>query len=195
MRASAAIVVVGLAVLTAVTAPPASSAVGRSVPCSDVIGQTKFPYLGNSRREDRYRQVLGVLAVPPAYMPRVIPTRQQPWAYWHKQGLVVRATREVVTVTVPKFWRKRAAITWGNRGVPVGSLRIEGCGGSADVGHAYAGGFFLRSPSACVPLIFTVGTRSATVRFGVGRECPLSGPGLSSRRRVRPGPPGLPRER
>ena len=36
---------------------------------------------------------------------------------------------------------------------------------------AYAGGFFLRSPSVCVPLIFRVGARSATVRFGIGRRC------------------------
>ena len=38
-------------------------------------------------------------------------------------------------------------------------------------GYAYSGGFFLRSRAACVPLVFRVGSRSAVVRFGVGRRC------------------------
>jgi hypothetical protein len=38
-------------------------------------------------------------------------------------------------------------------------------------GFAYSGGFFLRSPGACLPLTFRVGQRSATVRFGLGRRC------------------------
>ena len=115
--------------------------------------------------------MLGVVAVPPAFMRQVVPTRQKPWAYWHKQGLVIRATGEAVTVAMPKIWRMRAAIIWGNSGGPVSSLRIEACGTSADVGHTYAGGFFLRSPSACIPLIFSVGHRTVTVRFGLGQRC------------------------
>jgi len=171
MRFLAAMSIVGLAAQTAVIAPSASSADGRIVPCSDAIGIRKFPYLGSNRPEDRYRQVLGVVAVPPAFMRQVVPTRQKPWTYWHKQGLVVRATGQAVTVTVPKIWRTRAAITWGNSGGPVSSLRIAGCRASRDVGHAYAGGFLLRSPSACIPLIFSIGKRSATARFGVGQRC------------------------
>jgi hypothetical protein len=115
--------------------------------------------------------LLGVVAVPPAFMRQVVPTRQMPWAYWHKQGLLVSASGEAVTVTVPKIWRTRAAITWGNGIRPVSSLRIEGRHTSAGIGYAYAGGFLLRSPSACVPLIFSVGSRSATVRFGLGMRC------------------------
>jgi hypothetical protein len=171
MRFLAAMSAVALAVLMGVTAPSASTADTRIVPCGDAIGSTLFPYFGNSRPQDRYRQVLGFVAVPPAFMRQVVPTHQEPWTYWHKQGLIVRASGEAVTVTVPKTWRKRAAITWGNSGGPVSSLRIEGCGASTDVGHAYAGGFLLRSPSACIPLIFSVGKRSTTVRFGVGQRC------------------------
>jgi hypothetical protein len=170
MRFSA-VFLVGFTLLAGVTVSSAASAEGRTVSCSDIIDYTKFPYFGDSRPEYRYRQVLGVVAVPPAFMQQVVPTRQKPWAYWHKQGLVIRAGGEVVTVTVPKIWRGRAAIIWGNRGSAFSSLRFEGCGGSADVGHAYAGGFLLRSPSACIPLIFRVGKRSATVRFGVGQRC------------------------
>jgi len=175
MRFSAVFLVVGFALLAGVTVSSAAPVVGRTVSCSDIIDYTKFPYFGNSRPEYRYRQVLGVVAVPPAFMQQVVPTRQEswakPWAYWHKQGLVIRAGGEAVTVTVPKIWRRRAAIMWGNSGGAVSSLRFEGCGGSANVGHAYAGGFLLRSPSACIPLIFSVGKRSATVRFGVGQRC------------------------
>jgi hypothetical protein len=39
------------------------------------------------------------------------------------------------------------------------------------LGNAYAGGFYLRAPSACLPLIFTVDGRSTSVRFGIGKRC------------------------
>ena len=171
MRPSAGLIVAALALLAGVTALSASSADRRTVPCGQSIASTRFPYFGSSRPENRYRQVLGVVAVPPAFMRQVVPIRQMPWAYWRKQGLVVSASGKAVTVTVPKTWRRQAAITWGNGIRPVSSLRIEGCHTSAGVGYAYAGGFLLRSPSACVPLIFSVGSRSATVRFGVGQRC------------------------
>ena len=194
MRLLAAMIAVGLVALTGVTAPSASSADGRTVPCGDIIGSTKFPYFGNSRAEDRYRRVLGVVAVPPAYMRQVVPTRETPWAYWRKQGLVIRATEESVTVTVPKIWRKRAAITWGNSGGPVSSLRIEGCGASsADVGNAYAGGFLLRSPSACfgsravgaATNAVVAPPRCAALRFRNGESLPRSSRPLQRSRVLR----------
>jgi hypothetical protein len=171
MRLSACLIVAALALLARVTAPSASAAERPIVPCGQSIASTRFPYFGSSRPENRYRQVLGVVSVPPAFMRQVVPTRQMPWPYWRKQGLVVSAGGRAVTVTVPKIWRRRAAITWGNGIRPVSSLRIEGCHPSAGIGYAYAGGFLLRSPSACVPLIFSVGSRTATVRFGVGQRC------------------------
>src|SRR5215210_6273967 len=114
MRLSAATLIVGFIVLTGVTARSASSADGRAVPCRDIIDFTTFPYFGNSRPEHRYRQVLGVVAVPPAYMQQVVRSGRNDWPYWRKQGLIIRATGQAVAVTVPKSWRKRAAITWGN---------------------------------------------------------------------------------
>jgi hypothetical protein len=171
MRFLAAFLLASVAVLMGMTASSALSAAGRTVPCSDIIDFTKFPYVGDRRPEYRYRQLLGLISVPPAFMRQVVPTGQKPWAYWHKQGLVIGATGITVTVTVPRSWRKRAAMTWGNGVRPVSSLTFEVCGGSPKIGHAYAGGFLLRSPSACVPLIFTVGRRTATVRFGVGQRC------------------------
>ena len=57
------------------------------IPCGESIASTRFPYFGSSRPEDRCRQVLGIVAVPPAFMRQVVPTRLTPWAYWRKQGL------------------------------------------------------------------------------------------------------------
>lgn len=175
MPVAVLIVAVGLAALMGVTARSAASAATRIVPCDEIIDRTEFPYLGGYRPKFRYRLVLGVVSVPPAYLEQVVPTHSKPWAYWRKQGLVIRASGESVTITVPEAWRKRAAIAWGYGGHGVfSSLRIAGCGSEPSVGNAYSGGFYLRSRSACVPLIFRVGTRSATVRFGVGRVCPTT---------------------
>ena len=167
----AVIAFLGAACCAASLAPSASSVTPTArpvVPCDDIILDTKFPY-----RTDGYRLVLGAVAVPPLYLRQVVPTQSKPWAYWRKAGLVVRAGSPQITVTVPRGWRSRAAITWGNgsAGHDSVSLAIASCDGPASVGHAYAGGFYLRSASACVPIVFQVGRRTATVRFGIGRRC------------------------
>jgi hypothetical protein len=77
-----------------------------------------------------------------------------------------------VLVSVPATWRTRAAISWGD--APTASaLVFPSCPPSSSLGdwNPYAGGFHLGSRSACVPLVFRVGERTATVRFGVGRRC------------------------
>lgn len=151
---------------------PGAAALPRLVRCDDGIGNTRFPYVANGRPELRYRTVLQVVSAPPAFMQQVEPTQKKPWRFWHKQGLIIRTTGESLTVSVPAAWRSRAAIIWGNGGLrPTSALRFEGCYVSARVGRAYAGGFLLRSRSACVPLVFRVGSRSATLRFGVGQRC------------------------
>jgi hypothetical protein len=85
-------------------------------------------------------------------------------------GLVIRGNAAPVTVSVPAGWRNREQITWGPHGM-VSSLRIPSCPGTWD---AYAGGFYLKTPTACVPLQFQVRRRTATVWFGLGRHCPAS---------------------
>jgi hypothetical protein len=157
-----------LAAMATSGSPPAQ----RTVPCAEIIDSTRFPYLGGSRPQQRYRLVLGSVSVPPAYLKQIVATRERPWRYWRKAGLVVRADGTAVVISVPKAWRKRAAIAWGYGGHgPFSSLRIAGCRGDPHEGNAYSGGFYLRSSSACVPLVFRVGARSATVRFGLGRRC------------------------
>jgi hypothetical protein len=145
----------------------------RNVGCDESIGVTRFPYLGNSRPRYQSRLVLGAASVPAAYLEQVVATHDLPWSYWRKAGVVIRSGSERVTLSVPKAWRSRAAISWGNGGGGVfTSVRLTGCGFDPRSGNAYAGGFYLRSPSACLPLIVRVGMRAATVRFGIGQRCP-----------------------
>jgi hypothetical protein len=160
--------------LAAVAVGPSRSSLQRSaptVPCSEIIDQTKWPYLGNNDPRYRYRSVLGVVSVPPAYISQVVRLADGAWPYWEKAGLVVRDGRGPVTVSVPQSWRKRAAITWGGNTGIVSSLRIARCGTNPRRGSAYAGGFYLRSRSACVPLVLRAGSHRVTVRFGLGRRC------------------------
>jgi hypothetical protein len=149
--------------------PSAQSTSLPTIACDEAIGHAK------SGRADGYRVVLDVVSVPPAYLPEVVETGDEPWAYWRKAGLVIRAgSRPAVLVSVPRAWRKRAAITWASSGT-VSALRIGRCPPPRTAWYAYAGGFYLRSPSACVPLVFQVGQRTATVRFGLGRRCSSTG--------------------
>jgi hypothetical protein len=167
------VAVMGLVATTSATAESKERLRTRTVPCREIIGGTRFPYLGGYQPQFRYRLVLRVVSAPPAFMEQVYGTRNRQWPYFRKQGLVVRGSGESVTITVPRAWRMKAGIAWGYGGHGVfSSLKIAGCGSDPNVGNAYSGGFYLRSRSACLPLIFRVGSRSATVRFGVGRVCP-----------------------
>jgi len=75
-----------------------------------------------------------------------------------------------MVISVAKGWRNRVGITWGDS--PIAStLRIRSCPPLVGGARGWAGGFYLRSRAACVPLIFRVGSRSATVYFGLGRGC------------------------
>ena len=166
MSRAAVIAVVAVAFASAwVRTADGTRARVRTVPCSQSIDHPRFPY-----RSDGYRLVLNTFSVPPGHLRQVVHVGGS-WPYWRKTGLVVRANAPAVTVTVPRASQSRAAIIWGNAGKPASSLRFASCAGRASKGRAYAGGFYLRARSGCVPLVFRVGARAATVRFGVGRRC------------------------
>jgi hypothetical protein len=159
------IVALPFAVLTSLAArsapPPAPSTVG----CDKIV------LLERSGRTGGSRIVLGAVSVPPAFMPQVVPTGRRPWAYSSKAGLAIRGGAPPVSVSVPAEWRTRVAIGWGGDGG--GALRFARCPAydPKKPWNAYSGGFSLRQASACVPLIFRVGRRAATVRFGLARAC------------------------
>jgi hypothetical protein len=150
---------------SAAVSAPRQPTVQLVVACDQVILQPRSPF------SDGYRRVLGVISVPPAYIPQVVRITGGRWPYWEKSGLVVRAGRSPVTVSVPQGWRTRAAISWGNNKPMVSSLRFSACPTPANVWNAYAGGFFMRSHGACIPLVFQVGDRRQLVRFGIDRRC------------------------
>ncbi len=167
LRIAALFGAIALSALTGVAARAAPPSPLPTVGCDQEIGPVK------SARQDGYRPVLGYVSVPPPYLAQPVRVPSfAPWVYWMKAGLVVRNGHTPVTVSVPSAWRKRAAISWGNNVIgPVSSLRITACLSSSPGWHAYAGGFYLRSRAGCVPLLFRVGNRTATVRFGIGRRC------------------------
>jgi hypothetical protein len=134
------------------------------VACDQVIIQAKSAPAG-------YRRVLGVIWVPPVYIPQVVSSPGGRWPYREKAGMVVRAGRSPVTVTVPQAWRTRAAITWGNDIPAVSSLRFSPCPSPPNVWNHYPGDFLLHSHGACLPLVFQVGQRKRRVWFGIDRRC------------------------
>ena len=160
-------VAAALAALPAASASSRPSADPPTVSCDKIILRIGRP----AATAGGYRLILGSLSGPPAFQKQVVRTGERPWTHWRKAGLVIRGNSLPVYVTVPKAWRGRAAITWGNSGT-TSSLRIARCPPFEDKPwNVYAGGFLLRSPAACVPLEFRLGNRRATVRFGLGRRC------------------------
>ena len=134
------------------------------VQCEKIIGS-------ESAASARARRVVLDAVSITAYLPETVKVEDRAWPFWSKTGLVVRGGAPGVTISVPPAWRNRAAITWGNTGA-VAALRIARCPQhGAQSWNAYAGGFLLRSRSACVPLVIRVGQRAATARVGVGRRC------------------------
>jgi hypothetical protein len=161
-----------LAELTAVGLLLAAAPGERTVPCAESIQTVAFPHLGG--RQYPAQQVLGAASAPGKHVPQSSETGAPPWTWFSKWGMVVRGgLGPAVVVSVPRAWRTRVAISWGNarHGRVFHTLRFLRCGDDAAQGHAYAGGFFLRRPSGCVPLRFTVAGRARVVWFGIVNRC------------------------
>jgi hypothetical protein len=170
MRAFPALLSVLLAtvVVTACSGPgPAVSGRTRTtllasphtVGCDQIIQQVNSP---------DGRLVLGVLAAPPAHIERAASTATRPWSYFAKYGIEIRADSPDVLITVPEAWRQRAAIGWGNNIGTVSSLRLASCPRQLGEWNVYAGGFYLRSASGCVPLIIHIRRQTTTLSFAIG---------------------------
>ena len=138
---------------------PAPVDSAHTVGCDQIIQQVSAP--GG-------KVVLGVLAVPPAHVEAGALTGTLPWAYFSKWGIAIRAGSPPGLITVPRAWRHRAAIGWGNNASGGSSLRLLSCPRQIGAWNAYAGGFFLRSASGCVPLVVKVGRQTATLSFVIG---------------------------
>jgi hypothetical protein len=115
--------------------------------------------------------VLGRISVQTGYLQMPVPvTGYEPWRFWQKRGILIQAGTGPVLVSVPPSWRQRAAITYGSQGI-ASSLVLTACQRPAGVWAGYAGGIYLRATISCVPLVFTIGHKSVTVRFSVTHQC------------------------
>ena len=175
-----ATVLAGAALVAACTAsggpPTAGSHLATQPPVAASADGCQLP-VGNEPSSPGGKIVLGVISLGPDVLQPPVPVHQGWWRYWQKHGLWIWTGHQAVTITVPKAWRNRAAITWGVNAGIVSTLRLPGtllspgCPVGPGTWNGYAGGFYLRSSSACVPLVFGLGRRSAVVRVGVGRRC------------------------
>lgn len=124
-----------------------------------------------SADQEGWKIVLGDVSVQPGDLgPTLAVSAHGPWRYWQKRGIMVLAGTAPVSVTVPVQWRRFAAITWGDSPIAY-SVLLRPCRSPARAWDAWAGGFYLQTASACVPIVFGIGRRHETVRFGVGRPC------------------------
>jgi hypothetical protein len=170
-------VVVALAV-AGVSAGLPSAAVGRPgrvrVGCDNVIG---YDSTHQAKEAGRWRLVLGTASVPVS-LQRAFPVSGfRRWRYWSKQGVdVLAGAGPPVEISLPPSWTTKARLTWGN-GRPRGrTIVFSRCG--PELSHprgetwlAYAGGFYINGPRACVPLRIRVGGATASVTVSIGRRC------------------------
>jgi hypothetical protein len=149
---------------------PVSAGAGQFVP---TVRCNEIGLYSKTGDDSGYRKVLGAVSAPPRYIPggTVHVTSPDGFSHWSKAGIWVHAGNTVVTVSLPNEWRGKARIVWGAPGTAATAVRFEPCRSLGAAWDGYAGGFLLRTKSACVPLIFAVGNRRATLRFGVGRHC------------------------
>lgn len=142
------------------------------VKCEDAIGQ---PAAGTA--EDTSSEVLGVAWLPTSPHHTALQTSATRDAnpalrLFAKQGLVARATSEF-EILIPAEFVGRAAVDWGNPGMPTTHLRFGPCASTpTKTGWlAYAGGYLVADP-ICLPLTVRAGGHELRVNVGVGRPCP-----------------------
>jgi hypothetical protein len=89
--------------------------------------------------------------------------------WWIKVGLNVEAGHPV-TVRVPVQFRRSYQLGWDRTGTAL--ERFVPCAADSTGRWTFFAGGFLYERPVCAPLQVNVDGRSATVRFGLGRNCP-----------------------
>jgi hypothetical protein len=135
----------GAVLIVACTARPGMSATGSHPAAQPPVAASadgcQLP-VGNEPSPEG-EIVLGIISLGPDFLQPAVPVHQRWWRYWQKHGLWIRAGHQAVTITVPRAWRNRAAITWGvNVGI-ASTLRLPGCPAGRGTWNGYAGGFYL----------------------------------------------------
>ena len=136
------------------------------VPCGDTIGN-----LSNPAGSDR-KVALGMVSLPSRQVGSERLFGVLHWRYWTKVAVGIRHSPTTVTVSVPKNWRSRVAVGWGNRTIILPSIRFSSCTDATSPSWStYAGGLYLAKRVRCVPLAVSDGRRTATVRIAVDGTC------------------------
>jgi hypothetical protein len=170
------LVLVGALAVAGASTGLASAAAGRSgrvrVGCGNVIGYVSTQQAKNA---GHWRLVLGTASVPISIQ-RAFPVPSfRRWRYWSKQGVAVLAGKgPPVEISLAPSWAAKARLTWGNgrpRGASIVFQRCEFPGSRGQTWLAYAGGFYINSPRACVPLRIRLGGATTSATVGIGRRC------------------------
>jgi len=130
--------------------------------CGQLVDLTSNTAPGGSRIE------FGAVAVPPAIMPEAF-SQANPtgWRYAQKTGFGFLGNGPPDVISVPAGWQKTVALATPNG--PASKLFLPPCQGAQ--WNIYISEFYLRSPTACVPLRIQVGPQATTAWFGLGRRC------------------------
>jgi hypothetical protein len=164
-------VLLGACVSTLLASASAASPERVRVSCSNIIGNETT----HEEKTPGLRLVLGSVVVPVGSTHKAIPVlAHQRWRYWMKAGVDVRAgAGPPVTISLRQSWVKKARVTWGN-GLPRGTtVEFARCAAlsKSQPWNGYAGGFYISTRSACVPLQIRVGRATAAVTIAIGRRC------------------------
>jgi hypothetical protein len=97
---------------------------------------------------------------------------------WVKAGLLVRrhgsplgadpGTLQPIVITVPRAWRSRAALAWGNTGLS-SAIRITPCR-STTPWLVFTGGYYVNSPT-CFPLNISTNGKTRQILVSAARSC------------------------
>jgi hypothetical protein len=154
-----------LAVVDAAPAAARSASATLRVGCGNIIG-TAVSGL------DSHRRVLLESVAVPVRVQRAAPVSgYKRWSYWMKAPILIRAGSGPVKVYLAASWTGKARVSWGN-GLPrATTVRFAKCGRSSQGWNAYAGGFYISTASACVPLRIREGSHTTAVTVAIGRHC------------------------
>jgi len=135
-------------------------------------------FIGTGPPVSGMRVILGVVALPASpWTRRALGAarsglRDPSARLFAKQGLVIRAGARFRLI-VPRGWRDRLTIGWGNAGEGHwgSTIAVDACSGPRGAKWlAYAGGYFVRDP-ICAPLVVAADGQRQRVQIGIGRAC------------------------
>jgi hypothetical protein len=115
LSAGGVLLLLGVSVVVAAAAAGGRLAPGTAAQGIPTVRCDRIVDTVDSGESGGYRVVLGIVSAPPIYLPQVVrdPT-SAPFTYWRKAGMVTLASPAALVVSVPRAWRERVRITWGN---------------------------------------------------------------------------------